>query len=56
MFDHIKLRAGNIPAGIRFHEAVLFSLGFVLASPDESTDGFYRPRAAAASASPGAAR
>jgi hypothetical protein len=56
MFDHIELRTGNIPAGIRFYEAVLFSPGFVLASPDESTDRFHRPRAAAASASPGAAR
>lgn len=40
MFDHIGLQVKNLAASIRFYEAALAPLGFVLCSRDETSAGF----------------
>jgi catechol 2,3-dioxygenase-like lactoylglutathione lyase family enzyme len=39
MFDHIGLRVANLDASVRFYQAALAPLGFVLASHDASGAG-----------------
>jgi len=58
MFDHIGLRVSDLDAGVRFYEAALEPLGFVLCSRDAAGAGF-GPEGAPAlwlSAAQGAAR
>ena len=40
MFDHIGLHVKDLAASVRFYEAVLAPLGFVLCSRDETSAGF----------------
>lgn len=40
MFDHIGLQVTDLAASVRFYEAVLAPLGFVLCSRDETSAGF----------------
>ena len=40
MFDHIGLKVKDIDASVRFYEAALAPLGYVLCSRDESGAGF----------------
>ncbi len=40
MFDHIGLQTSNLAASVRFYEAVLAPLGFVLCSRDDTSAGF----------------
>lgn len=40
MFDHIGLKVKDLAASVRFYEAALAPLGFVLCSRDETTAGF----------------
>ena len=40
MFDHIGLQVKDLAASVRFYEAVLAPLGFVLCSRDETSAGF----------------
>jgi catechol 2,3-dioxygenase-like lactoylglutathione lyase family enzyme len=40
MFDHIGLRVKDLGASLRFYEAALAPLGYVLCSRDESSAGF----------------
>jgi catechol 2,3-dioxygenase-like lactoylglutathione lyase family enzyme len=40
MYDHIGLKAKNVPASTRFYKAALAPLGFVLASGDDTSAGF----------------
>ena len=40
MFDHIGLRVANLDASVRFYQAALAPLGFVLCSRDDSGAGF----------------
>jgi catechol 2,3-dioxygenase-like lactoylglutathione lyase family enzyme len=40
MYDHIGLKVKDIGASVRFYEAVLAPLGYVLCSRDESGAGF----------------
>src|ERR1700755_3102117 len=40
MYDHIGLKVGNLDAAVRFYDAALAPLGYVLCSKDESGAGF----------------
>jgi catechol 2,3-dioxygenase-like lactoylglutathione lyase family enzyme len=40
MFDHIGLRVSDLDASVRFYEAALQPLGFVLCSRDDAGAGF----------------
>jgi predicted lactoylglutathione lyase len=40
VFDHIGLHVKDLAASVRFYEAVLAPLGFVLCSRDETSAGF----------------
>jgi len=40
MYDHIGLKVKDIDASVRFYEAALAPLGFVLSSRDDSGAGF----------------
>lgn len=40
MFDHIGLQVKDLGAAVKFYEAVLKPLGFVLCSRDETSAGF----------------
>lgn len=40
MFDHIGITVKDIAAAVRFYQAALAPLGFVLCSQDESSAGF----------------
>ena len=40
MFDHIGLQVKDLAASVRFYEAALAPLGFVLCSRDETSAGF----------------
>jgi catechol 2,3-dioxygenase-like lactoylglutathione lyase family enzyme len=40
MYDHIGLKVKDIDASVRFYEAALAPLGFVVSSQDESGAGF----------------
>ena len=40
MFDHIGLQVHDLAASVRFYEAALAPLGFVLCSRDETSAGF----------------
>ncbi len=40
MYDHIGLRVKDMRASVRFYEAALAALGYVLCSHDESGAGF----------------
>ena len=40
MFDHIGLQVHDLAASIRFYEAALAPLGFVLCSRDDASAGF----------------
>lgn len=40
MYDHIGLKVKDIDASVRFYEAALAPLGFVMSSQDESGAGF----------------
>ena len=40
MFDHIGLQVKDLGSAVKFYEAVLKPLGFVLCSRDESSAGF----------------
>jgi catechol 2,3-dioxygenase-like lactoylglutathione lyase family enzyme len=43
MFDHIGLRVADLDASVRFYQAALAPLGFVLGSRDETSAGFGPP-------------
>ena len=43
MYDHVGLKVGSIEASVRFYEAALAPLGYVLCSRDETSAGFGRP-------------
>jgi catechol 2,3-dioxygenase-like lactoylglutathione lyase family enzyme len=47
MYDHIGLKVKDIEASVRFYEAALAPLGFVLCSRDDSGAGFGPPDAPA---------
>jgi catechol 2,3-dioxygenase-like lactoylglutathione lyase family enzyme len=40
MYDHIGLKVGNLDAAVRFYNAALAPLGYVLCSKDENGAGF----------------
>lgn len=40
MFDHIGVSVGSLAAAVRFYQAALAPLGYVLCSQDESSAGF----------------
>jgi len=40
MYDHIGLKVGNLDAAVRFYDAALAPLGYVLCSKDENGAGF----------------
>ena len=40
MFDHIGIHVKDLAASVRFYEAVLAPLGFVLCSRDDTSAGF----------------
>jgi catechol 2,3-dioxygenase-like lactoylglutathione lyase family enzyme len=40
LFDHIGLKVKDLDAAVRFYEAALEPLGFVLCSKDDSSAGF----------------
>ncbi len=40
MYDHIGLKVKDLDAGVRFYEAALAGLGYVLCSRDDSGAGF----------------
>ncbi len=40
MYDHIGLRVKDLDAAVRFYQAALAPLGFVLCSRDDSSAGF----------------
>ena len=40
MFDHIGISVGDLAAAVRFYQAALAPLGYVLCSQDESSAGF----------------
>lgn len=40
MYDHVGLRVADIPASVRFYQAVLAPLGYELASQGEDYAGF----------------
>jgi catechol 2,3-dioxygenase-like lactoylglutathione lyase family enzyme len=43
MFDHIGLKVKNLDASVRFYQAVLGNLGYVLASEGDGYAGFGPP-------------
>ncbi len=47
MYDHIGLQVHDLAASVRFYEAVLAPLGFVLCSRDDASAGFGPPNAPA---------
>lgn len=47
MYDHIGLKVKDVAASVRFYEAVLAPLGFVLSSQDAEGAGFGPPGAPA---------
>jgi catechol 2,3-dioxygenase-like lactoylglutathione lyase family enzyme len=47
MFDHVGLRSSNLARSVRFYDAALKPLGFVLGPKDESSAGFGPPDAPA---------
>ncbi|HEX3594584.1 MAG TPA: VOC family protein [Polyangiaceae bacterium] len=45
MFDHVGLRLKDLKKSVRFYQAILEPLGYVLASEDSSSAGFGPPNA-----------
>jgi catechol 2,3-dioxygenase-like lactoylglutathione lyase family enzyme len=43
MYDHIGLKVGNMAVSVRFYEAALAPLGFVLCSSNDELAGFGPP-------------